>query len=81
LLDAEAVRSSVCEPRFVNRVAVEQRMGTDEDADVVVGEPWRCTALGRGRTVREQLHPHGPVTQQRALGADRQAFEGFTDPR
>ena len=52
-------------------VAVEQRVRADEDVDLaaVAAPAAMPPALGRGRAVREQLDPHRPLAEQRALGA------------
>ena len=70
LLDAEAVLLVDHRDAEVRElgVAVEQRVGADEDVDLAAVEARRdAPALGRGRAVREQRDAHRPVGEQRAL--------------
>ncbi len=64
-------------PRRENsRVAVEQRVGADEDVDLAGLEPGRDPpALRGGRAVGQQRDADRAVGQQRALGRHRQPFE------
>ena len=67
LLDAEAVLlvdDRAPEPRE-SRVAVEQRVGADEDVDLAGLEPGDDpAALGGGRAVRQQRDADRPVGEQ-----------------
>ena len=78
LLDAEAVllvddREAELRER---RVAVEQRVGADDDVDVAGGEPGRdLPAVGRADAVGEQRHRHRPLGEQRPLARHREVGE------